>query len=67
MVAHSQVDEPRLHDFPAAPVHHRPGAHLHEEIEHLTSDIEAPELSPEPKPVGLDRVAQAALERRPAT
>ena len=38
---------------------------FHEEIEHLTSDIEAPELSPEPKPVGLDRVAQAALERRP--
>ena len=38
---------------------------FHEEIEHLTSDIEAPELSPEPKPVGLNRVAQAALERRP--
>jgi uncharacterized iron-regulated membrane protein len=38
---------------------------FHEEIEHLTTGIEAPELSPEPNPVGLDRVARAALERRP--
>jgi uncharacterized iron-regulated membrane protein len=38
---------------------------FHEEIEHLTSEIEAPVFSPELPAISLDRIAAAALEQRP--
>jgi uncharacterized iron-regulated membrane protein len=38
---------------------------FHEEIEHLTSDIEAPSMPPGTREASLDRVAETALEARP--